>query len=255
MMELSYKELSEHYRLGDKVGRGGQGSVFLATELSTQVDRVVKIFEKSNVNAPVDEIKEEFKMLRTLATLGSSVFEDRMNVYLISEPYYGGHLGHLIENAWGEGVFVSIGYLARALHQVMQGVAYLHSNYITHCDLKESNVMVASADNLREPSLVVIDFGLAHFFTQRGQGGGTPGYMPAADASRVGGDEAVRKNTLNVMPDFDAILSSWPRCRDLLPLVEAMLQKDPRKRPTAKQCMEHNFFVQRLRSKFDDEDE
>jgi len=61
--------------------------------------------------------------------------------------------------------------LGRVVQQVIQGVAYLHSRHVMHCDLKEANAMIVGADQLEEPSIVVIDFGLADLMTSRRQRG------------------------------------------------------------------------------------
>jgi len=287
MMELDVKRLEDHYDLGRKLGQGGQGLVHLAKERSTKQERVVKIYDKSNANAPLDEIKHEFRLLRGLdhprIQRLYDIFEDRCNVYVVSEPYYGGNLGHFVERAIDEGVHVTVGYLAKALHQILQGVAYLHGCYVTHCDLKEANIMVTFADEWREPSLVVIDFGLAHSFAARGLCAGTPGYMPPevwtkglwtpkGDIHSLGvvsyqlysngtqcfhgwGEDEVRRKTLTETPDFDAVTSAWPRSRDLVPLLDSMLKKDLRARPTAQQCIEHDFFKKYVRPKAEDDDE
>ena len=41
--------------------------------------------------------------------------------------------------------------------------------HVMHCDLKEPNTMITGADELQEPSIVVIDFGLADMMTSRRQ--------------------------------------------------------------------------------------
>merc|ERR1719203_1238737 len=114
-LDLEVKQLEAHYMLGDKLGQGGQGVVYLANEIATMTKRVVKIFDKTNANAPLEEIKEEFKLLRAMdhprIQRLYDIFEDRTHVFVISEPYFGGHLGHLIEAAFDCGVHVTVTYL------------------------------------------------------------------------------------------------------------------------------------------------
>jgi len=287
MLQIESKHLEVHYHLTKKLGQGGQGVVYLAVENSTGLPRVVKCYDKGNASGPLEEIKSEFNLLRSLdhprIQRLYDIFEDRHNVYIVSEPYYGGHLGDLIENAFEAGVHVVSSYLAKVLHKVLQGAAYLHSRYIVHCDLKESNVMIASRDGWDEPTPVVIDFGLAHNFATRGTRGGTPGYMPPevwtrglwtpkGDVHSLGvvtyqifsngercfnaaGDDAMKNATLTKLPSMDYITGYWRRCSDLPPLVSSMLAKDPRARPTVRQCMEHPFFAKRVLPKQDDDDE
>lgn len=284
MIDLEVKDLEDHYELLEKLGQGGEGAVYLAREKASDNERVVKCYDKGDAQAPLPEIKEEFKLLRTLdhprIQRLYDIFEDRSYVYIISEPYYGGHLGNMIENAFEAGISVTSAYIAKVLYQVLQGVAHLHSRYITHCDLKESNVMITTDEDWDEPSAVVIDFGLAHNFMARGTSGGTPGYMPPevwtrglwtpkGDVHALGvvtfqlfsngekcfqgfGENAVREATLKQPPRLDRISRHWRRCEELPPLLEAMLQKELHARPTAKECMEHPFFLKRVRSQDSD---
>lgn len=282
--DLDRKEVEEFFELKRKVGQGGQGVVYLATEKKTEAERIVKIFDKSNRNAPIEEVKQEFRLLKALdhprIQRLYDIFEDRSHVYVISEPYFGGHLGDLIESAIDASVHVTTGYIAKVLHQVVHGVSYLHSKYITHCDLKEPNIMIAAEEDMRNPSVVVIDFGLAHCFAQRGCSGGTPGYMPPEVWSRglwtpkgdvfslgvvfyqiySGGERAFRgwsedemeRKTMEDMPDFETITVGWRRVEDLISMLEVMLNKDPRQRPTAKGVLEDKFFTTRCRPKLEE---
>jgi len=285
LLNLELKDLEAHYDLAEKMGEGGQGAVYLAHERSTKHERVVKFYDKRNTNAPLEEIKDEFVLLKSLdhprIQRVYDIFEDRSNVYVVAEPYRGGDLRELIDNAMEAGVSVTSSWLAHVVLQVLQGVAYLHSKYIIHCDLKESNVMVTTAENWREPSVVVIDFGLARNFAVDGSNGGTAGYIPPevwttglwtpkGDVFALGvimfqlfsngvtcfkgrDNKALMTSTCETSPDLGAITRFFRRCDDLIPLLEGMLSKDFHKRPTVRDCMEHRFFVKRT-TKNEDED-
>ena len=86
LLNLEIKDMEAHYDLGKKMGEGGQGAVYLASEKKTQHERVVKFYDKANVNAPLDEIKHEFTLLRSLdhpkIQRLYDIFEDRANVYV-----------------------------------------------------------------------------------------------------------------------------------------------------------------------------
>lgn len=277
MLNIDYQILEDDYILGEKLGMGGQGVVYKAKERFSGQDRVVKFYDKGNANAPLDEIKDEFQLLRSLdhprIQRLHNIFEDRSNVYVVSEPYLGGHLGQMVDAAMDNSIWVTTQWLAKVMHQVLHGVAYLHSKYVIHCDLKESNIMVVDNDNWKDPSIVVIDFGLARNFVVAGSGGGTNGYLPPevwsdglwtpkGDVHALGvityqlftdarcfpgrDDATCMEATLNTMPDFDLITKRWKRCFDLRPLLEAMLHKDFRKRPTVKESMKHDFYMNRV---------
>lgn len=52
---------------------------------------------------------------------------------------------------------------------------------------------------------------------------------------------------------MEAITGYWKRCQDLPPLLEMMLHKQFRRRPTVRQCMEHGFFAYRIKNEYEDE--
>jgi len=284
MLNLEFKTLEANYVLKEKLGQGGQGAVHLAQQKGSGDRRVVKCFDKSNRNAPLEDIKKEFHLLRSLdhprIQRLYDIFEDRSNVYVVSEPYLGGDLRTLTENALDAGVSVTSTWLAKVLYQAFQGVAYLHKMRVLHCDLKESNVMVANNDNWLSPLVVVIDFGLARNFVVGGGSGGTPGYMPPevwtqglwtarGDVHSLGvvmyqifameercyaglSDDEIMRCTVSKPPNLNVITRYWRRCQDLVALLDLMLQKDFRKRPTVRECMEHGFFKDRVFSDMED---
>merc|ERR1712032_1684645 len=60
----------------------------------------------------------------------------------------------------------------------MGGLLQLHMHAIIHGDLKEANIMLR-VDDLRQPDVVLIDFGLApEFLYDKETMRGTPGYIP-----------------------------------------------------------------------------
>lgn len=271
LIRLPFRSLEENFQLKRKLGSGGQGIVYLAVEKATSTERVVKFFSKDNANAPLDDIKDEFKLLKSLdhprVQRLYDIFEDRKNVYIISEPYKGGDLNSLVPRAKGAGVAVTNHWLGQVCHQVLQGVAYLHSKHVMHCDLKEANAMISEANNWVDPAIVVIDFGLADKFTaKRMRTAGTPGYMPPevwshrlwtakGDVHSLGvmfyqmftGEQCypastqaeIERKTLSMQVDLEPL----GRYGSLQSLVGDMLNKDYKKRPTCGQVLEAPFFA------------
>eukprot|EP00928_Gymnodinium_smaydae_P079027 TRINITY_DN6304_c1_g1_i4.p1 TRINITY_DN6304_c1_g1~~TRINITY_DN6304_c1_g1_i4.p1 ORF type:complete len:1075 (-),score=189.10 TRINITY_DN6304_c1_g1_i4:27-3251(-) len=271
---LPTKLLSNEYDLDKKLGQGGQGTVYLAKEKGTGYTRVVKFYSKKSAPSPPGEdAKKEFAMLKSLdhpkIQRLYDVFEDHENVYVVGEAYSGGDLTKLVDNATRAGVVVTPLWLLRALRQMLEGVAYLHTQKIEHCDLKEQNVMVARADEWEDPRIIVIDFGLARHFADAFVGVcGTPGYIPPevwsgepwsakGDVHSLGvvlyqlfgapqrpypGTTVVEmsKATLEVEPDMSPV-APYPGLEELL---SEMFEKYPEHRPTVKDCLESKFFRQ-----------
>merc|ERR1719160_1761995 len=84
----------------------------------------------------------------------------------------------IIEKCNKQGIALSEDYWRGIFEQAFSGISYLHDHALMHCDLKEDNLMLKT-DNLIEPEIVIIDFGLAqHDAEQKQQICGTPGYIP-----------------------------------------------------------------------------
>jgi len=107
------------------------------------------------------------------------VFQDSQFFYLVNEPYFGGDFTKLGKRAHDEGVSMTEKWWRRLFFQCLDGLSYLHSHALMHCDIKEENIMVAAGDSYQAPDIVLIDFGLAEAFTSTSAGAsGTPGYIP-----------------------------------------------------------------------------
>eukprot|EP00928_Gymnodinium_smaydae_P078617 TRINITY_DN62730_c0_g1_i1.p1 TRINITY_DN62730_c0_g1~~TRINITY_DN62730_c0_g1_i1.p1 ORF type:complete len:764 (+),score=182.02 TRINITY_DN62730_c0_g1_i1:90-2294(+) len=179
---IDYRDVGEKYDVTKKLGEGGQGAVYLASDLSSGQQVVVKYYDKSSPNAPVEDITQEFELMMKLKHPRIAhyfdIFQDAANIYVVQEPYFGGDLTTAVWKATEAGVRVDERWQAGVMQQVLAGIAFLHSNDIMHCDLKEANVMITGETDWHQPQVVVIDFGLANAFTSMSQPGGTPGYMP-----------------------------------------------------------------------------
>lgn len=180
--QIKYKNVAEGYDVKKKLGQGGQGAVYLASDKRTGQEVVVKYYDKSSPNAPVEDITAEFELMANLKHPRIAhyfdIFQDQVNIYVVQEPYFGGDLTTAVYKATQAKVRVDEKWQARVMHQVLAGVAFLHSKEIMHCDLKEANVMIAGREDWHEPQVVVIDFGLSNSFSSQSHPGGTPGYMP-----------------------------------------------------------------------------
>lgn len=276
-MQLPRKNVEDFYIIVKKMGEGGQGSMYLVRVKSHPEEmRCVKFYDKRNANAPVDDIKEEFQLMRSLASplvaRTFEIFEDRTHVYLVNEPYFGGNLSTLVARATDAGVQVSEAWFQSVLLQPVHGICYLNQQYVMHCDLKEANIMVATGSNWARPRLVLIDFGLATKFTGGLEAGGTPGYIPPETWQRgywvpkgdvfslgviffhllagisglfsgylgpCGNTSDVARCTCFANPPFQ-LFNNRPGFQQLL---AAMLQKSPQQRPRINMVARHAWFM------------
>ena len=109
----------------------------------------------------------------------NEVFEANGTAYYVMEYLNGGSLAQYIKQrgrlSWDETVALC--------KPIVDAVALLHTNQVTHYDIKPQNIMLVQDCNALRP--VLIDFGLAKHYDAQGNatstglsGGYTPGYAP-----------------------------------------------------------------------------
>jgi len=180
-------------------------------------------------------------------------------------------LARAIARASEAGIKVEEQWLSKVVQQVFAGVAFLHSRHVIHCDLKETNVMVANAYDWASPEVVVTDFGLADMFSNGQTFCGTPGYVPPevwTDSLwtprgdvfslgvmmfkvRTGVDpflencqslDEVKEKTLTLNPEFK-LANGRPRMsKSMVALVSRMLDKEFKKRPGIMSLVDDPWF-------------
>jgi len=171
------------YEVIEELGRGSQGVVHLATNGDGE-QVCIKSLQKSHMTASgIEELQEEFQTLRNLdCDLVAKVFklfQDTQNYYMVLEPYFGGDFTTLLPRARGQGVMKSERWLQGLFRQCFDALAFLHSQAIMHCDIKEPNIMLKTTD-FHKPQVVLIDFGVCRAMAAKANGmpSGTLGYMP-----------------------------------------------------------------------------
>jgi len=261
------------YEVGKQLGKGGQGAIHIAKRVSGPMagqSVVIKFYDKSNQNAPMEDIMDEFEMLCALDSPNIArvyeVFQDNANVYAITEPYSGGDLTTFTEKAQTAGVQITNAWIQKVYMQILDGFIYLHGHHIMHCDMKEPNAMITDDKHWDNPRAVIIDFGLSKDFHKQSGTCGTPGYIPPeawtsgmwtprgdmfslgvtmiktwnSGASPIGGNtiEQLQANTMRpINPQF---FGNFPH--DMQPLVRAMTAVNFTDRPTASQSRKHACF-------------
>lgn len=147
-------------RLDKKVGRGGFGTVYAATNLGTGAREAVKVVDKEKLT----EIKDVTGAWREIALLKGF---DHPNIVGVHEAFQGpGHLFISLEYAGNTNMAKAIsagcgrlcGDTPRTfLAQVLSALSHIHGHDVAHRDVKPENIAVAP-DGL---AVKMLDFGSA----------------------------------------------------------------------------------------------
>ena len=174
---------AEHirYELGELIGEGGMGSVYLARDRELDRDVALKVLREPAPTA--DERERIVREARILASLEHPGIVPVHDVGTLSD----GRLFYVMKRVRGERFdeFVrgprARTELLRAFLQMCDAVAFAHAAGVIHRDLKPQNVMLGAFGEV-----LVLDWGVAK--TSRptspgvteatsGTAAGTPGYM------------------------------------------------------------------------------
>ena len=259
------------YRKGKRLGQGAFGTVYQGIDQLTGQFVAIKVVGVENLAAD-DEVRNEFSLLQTLSHdnivryLDSESSEDGTQLRIYLEYVDGGSLASVVKQYGRLSEVVCSNYIAQVLH----GLQYLHSNRVLHRDIKPANLLVSI-----DASVKLADFGASKKIedgsgrVQEAKFVGTPAYIApeaikgkhtfAADVWSVGctllelvtGKQpwAGRITYTDVMDfirqiantDVTPIIPSniSPTIKDFL---GRCLQRDPNKRDTPTQLLEHPFL-------------
>ena len=252
--------LGSRYVLKERLGRGAMGTVWRATNTDTGVDVAVKVLSEELSDEPemvVRFVQERNALVAVrhpnLVRIHDLVVEDgRLAIImdLINGPDLHRHLAQRGTLNLTEAAIIGRG-VASALESI-------HTAGIIHRDLKPANILLDLGGPQPEPKLV--DFGIARMLsgsrlTARSSVVGTPQYLSPEAISGAEPTPAVDIYALGIAlyelftgePPFhgDQLLQvlnqhmyqepPWPPSipPQILPLLQAMLAKNPQARPTA----------------------
>jgi predicted Ser/Thr protein kinase len=246
------------YRLLERLGEGGMGVVYLATDPNQRKVAVKAL--RPVIAADPNARRRLAREVETMRRVRSPFVAEVLDADVTSDPPYivtRYVSGRTLEEIVSQGGPLSGPQLARLASGLALALAAVHAAGVVHRDLKPGNVMITNG----EP--VVIDFGIAHVpdstrLTQTGMFMGTPGYLapeviegkPSGPASDVhswgatvafaatgrppfgtGAFETIFYRIINGQPDLDGFPAP------LLSIVGQALSRDPARRPdTAELC-------------------
>ncbi|XP_037391245.1 death-associated protein kinase 3 [Pygocentrus nattereri] len=166
MAGFRQEDVEKFYEMGEELGSGQFAIVRKCREKSTGVEYAAKFIKKRRLSSSRrgvsrEEIEREVNILKeiqhsNIITL-HDIFENKTDVILILELVSGGELFDFL----AEKESLTEEEATQFLKQILDGVHYLHSKHIAHFDLKPENIMLLDK-NVPNPRIKLIDFGIAH---------------------------------------------------------------------------------------------
>ncbi len=164
--EVIGQTLDEKYQIEREIGRGGMGTVYLATHLGTERPVAIKIIAPQFMKRPefVERFRREARAAGRLrhpnvvdvTDFGFAYTSDGQVAYLVMEYLDGCTLGEILE----EENNLPVAWTLDILEQVCSAVHEAHEQGIIHRDLKPDNIWLEP--NQRGGYTVkVLDFGIA----------------------------------------------------------------------------------------------
>ena len=261
--------IEDDYVIGKELGKGRFSVVHECVHIRTNKHCAVKVIDKRTIEV------EDKGLLRTeIAVLKlvdhpniiklEGIYESKFFIYIVMEKLSG---GELFERIVGRPRFSEI-EAARLIKPLLEAVAYLHDLGIAHRDLKPENILCS--ENIED--IKIADFGLSKMVLPKEKMEGAcgtlsyvapevlsmQGYGVQADIWSVGvilflilcgklpfdGDdhnEIIRK-TVQCEPLVNPTV--WNKLsEDGRNIVMAMLNKNPKNRITARECLKHPWII------------
>src|SRR5215469_11062828 len=155
---MSPQESIAHYRITAKLGEGGMGVVYRATDTKLNRDVAVKVLPEAFARDPDRMVRFQ----REAEVLGSLNHPNIAHIYGIEERAL---VMELVEGESPKGPMPFEEAWKLAL-QIAEALSYAHEKGVVHRDLKPANIKVTPDGNVK-----LLDFGLAKAFS------GTPDSM------------------------------------------------------------------------------
>jgi len=268
--------LSDFYIMHEShiLGKGNFSTVYLGEHKGTHtrvaIKKIVKLGAKNKPEMLKNEVDILKKMEHPYIIKLYDIFETETELYLVMELVNGGELfDRIVEREQ-----YSESNAKEVMRQLFSAIKYFHELGVVHRDLKPENLLLENERD--DTNIKVTDFGLSRIFLDREApemmktACGTPGYVApeVLQASIKGYDKEVDMWSAGVIlyillcgyppffsendPElFELIMNVeyefhpryWSHIsEEAKNLISHLLLKDPKKRLTAVQALEHPWF-------------
>ncbi|KAJ7483232.1 kinase-like domain-containing protein [Mycena latifolia] len=255
-----------HFQLGNCIGRGQFGSVYRALNLNTgQIVAVKRIRLEGLKEDEVSTLMREVDLVESISHPNIVKYEgmarDQDTLSIVLEYAENGSLAQTLK-AFGK---LNERLVASYVVKILEGLHYLHSSNVVHCNLKAANILTTKNGNVK-----LSDFGvslnLCAMEREIKDVAGTPNWMApevielkgASPKSDIWSLACTVIELLTGRPPYADIANSMsvmfriveddmpPLPEGCSPLLEDFLtqcfNKDPRKRPSVDLLCEHQWL-------------
>ena len=173
----------EHYEMLENLGNGHFGKVNKCKNKSSGEIYAVKVINKLDIKLIdlelIEQEKNYLKLIKHPNILSlKDYYEDRKNIFIITECCNGGDLLNFIEDRNKEKVQISEKIAAKITKKIAEGIKYLNFFGVIHRDLKPENIMFVDKNDIK--TLKIIDLGVSQTLTYGEMASeplGTDGYI------------------------------------------------------------------------------
>ena len=260
--------LEKDYQIQETLGKGAYGKVVKALHLPSREYRAIKIIDTRHMHKE-DKLKifQEIKILSKLDHPNIikiyEYFNSNRNIFIVTELLAG---GELFDKIIDQQKFSEVD-AARTMKEVLSAIQYCHEKKIVHRDLKPENILVEGE------TIKIIDFGTSRKFEANkmmSNSHGTPYYIaPEVLFNRYNekcdiwscgvilyillcglppfngrSDTEIMENVKMAQFSFGKKFNHVSKtAKDL---ITRMLTVDFEKRPTARDCLGHEWFSTKI---------
>ncbi len=151
------------YRILDRLGKGGMGSVFLCEHKLMHRRVAVKVLPAARANDPI-ALERFYREARAAAALDHpnivhayDIDQDESLHFLVMEYVEGSNLQDIVTTRGP----LDVAHACHYMRQTAQGLEHAHHQGMVHRDIKPSNLLVD-----RKGLVKILDMGLARFFRE-----------------------------------------------------------------------------------------
>mmetsp|Transcript_50428 Transcript_50428/g.141101 ORF Transcript_50428/g.141101 Transcript_50428/m.141101 type:complete len:744 (-) Transcript_50428:184-2415(-) len=156
------KQLLDEYVLGEELGQGAYGTVYMCWNRETKREFAVKMIDK--VETPLDQIQREVLMLEKLKHPNvvklHDVFFEKLFVNMVMDILRGGDMITGMQKHWKSKGMIPCNKIPNVCRQMASSISFLHSKNVVHRDVKGDNFLLDRED-LVDPDckIYLADFG------------------------------------------------------------------------------------------------